>query len=85
MDLHEIIELPNPSTNNQDGTSHMEMNMSGHIHHRGMPEPLPSSSPPTKKDWDAFRLIFTQLYSIENKTLAEVMDIMEREYKFVAT
>jgi hypothetical protein len=44
--------------------------------------PVPSN-PPTKSDWDAYRTVFTQLYSI--KKLRDVMEIMEEKYRFIAT
>ncbi|KAL2756957.1 hypothetical protein ACRALDRAFT_1062623, partial [Sodiomyces alcalophilus JCM 7366] len=35
--------------------------------------------------WEAKRPIITRLYQEEKRSLKEVMDIMEREYQFVAT
>ena len=45
----------------------------------------PPSYPPTAKDWEAYRPLFTQLYSTENRTLKEVMDILRTQYNFRAT
>lgn len=41
--------------------------------------------PPTAKDWDNHRRIFTKLYRGENKTLEQVMEIMRAKYGFKAT
>jgi hypothetical protein len=35
--------------------------------------------------WEGFRDQITQLYSVENKSLDEVMTLVEREHGFVAT
>lgn len=40
---------------------------------------------PTSDDWDRHQLRIHKLYVHENRTLAEVMEIMEREYLFKAT
>jgi hypothetical protein len=45
--------------------------------------PIPNR-PPTTEDWRAYRHIFTQLYSVENKTLKEVVGIMKEQYHFRA-
>lgn len=45
----------------------------------------PSNYPPTARDWENHRRVFTQLYSVENKTLDQVMEIMKNEYGFKAT
>ena len=37
------------------------------------------------EQWEAKRGIITQLYHEENKSLKEVMDILERDYGFSAT
>jgi hypothetical protein len=37
------------------------------------------------KDWEDQRATVQQLYSTENKTLQEVIEIMEKEYGFHAT
>jgi hypothetical protein len=57
--------------------------------HRG---PTPQSSrppvpkyPPTAKDWENYRSIITQMYSVENRTLKDVMEIMKKRYTFRAT
>jgi len=39
---------------------------------------------PTAADWQACRTVFTQLYSVENKTLEEVVGIMKERYNFRA-
>jgi len=46
--------------------------------------PLPNY-PPTAEDWQTHRAIFTQLYNIENRTLKDVMQIMEGRFGFRAT
>lgn len=45
----------------------------------------PPNDPPTRRDWEAYRAIFTQLYRAENKPLKEVMSIMADQYGFKAT
>lgn len=45
----------------------------------------PPSDPPTRRDWEAYRTIFTHLYRTENRSLKEVMSIMADQYKFKAT
>jgi hypothetical protein len=45
--------------------------------------PIPDRHP-TAEDWRACRHIFTQLYSVENKTLPEVIGIMKEQYHFRA-
>jgi hypothetical protein len=45
--------------------------------------PIPNRHP-TAADWQACRAVFTQLYSVENKTLEEVMGIMKERYNFRA-
>jgi len=40
---------------------------------------------PTAEDWATHRHIFTELYSVQNKTLREVMEVMRNEYHFRAT
>lgn len=45
----------------------------------------PPNYPPTAKDWETYRPLFTQLYSVENRTLKEVMDIFRTQYSFRAT
>ncbi|KAH6671171.1 hypothetical protein B0J14DRAFT_656155 [Halenospora varia] len=47
-----------------------------------LPQP---SDPPTRRDWEAYRTIFTHLYRTENRSLKEVMSIMADQYKFKAT
>ncbi|KAE8451744.1 hypothetical protein EG329_003201 [Mollisiaceae sp. DMI_Dod_QoI] len=47
-----------------------------------LPQP---AYPPTRRDWEAYRTIFTHLYLTENRSLKEVMSIMEDQYKFRAT
>jgi hypothetical protein len=44
-----------------------------------------ASTPPTPQDWETYRHIFTQLYSLENKPLKEVQRIMAEQYQFHAT
>ena len=44
-----------------------------------------ASKPPTPQDWEAYRKIFTQLYSLDNKPLKEVQRIMAEQYQFHAT
>jgi hypothetical protein len=44
-----------------------------------------ASKPPTPQDWEAYRCIFTQLYSLDNKPLKEVQRIMAEQYQFHAT
>lgn len=51
-----------------------------------------SPSPPSKtrkrvpaEIWEVKRPIITRLYQEEKRSLKEVMDIMERDYKFTAT
>jgi len=46
--------------------------------------PRPNKEP-TAQDWATHRHIFTELYSVHNKTLNEVMEIMRIEYHFRAT
>jgi hypothetical protein len=46
---------------------------------------LLASKPPTPQDWEAYRHIFTQLYSLDNKPLKEVQRIMAEQYQFNAT
>jgi hypothetical protein len=50
----------------------------------GRPTP-PVTYPPSAKDWENHRRIFTDLYRVENKTLDQVMEIMKNEYGFKAT
>jgi hypothetical protein len=45
--------------------------------------PIPNRHP-TAADWQACRTVFTQLYSVENKTLEEVVGIMKERYNFRA-
>lgn len=47
-------------------------------------DPPVSNRPPTAKDWQAYRTIFTRLYKVENRTLREVMGIMKEQYHFRA-
>jgi len=44
-----------------------------------------ANTPPTPQDWEAYRHIFTQLYSLDNKPLKEVQRIMAEQYQFHAT
>lgn len=46
--------------------------------------PPPPSYPPTSIDLYAYQDIFTRLYSVENKPLREVREIMEEQYGFRA-
>jgi len=45
----------------------------------------PAKYPPTSQDWENHRHIFTRLYSFENKTLDQVMEVMKNDYQFKAT
>jgi Clr5 domain len=40
---------------------------------------------PTAQDWDNIKPVFTKLYSVENRALKEVKNVLERDYGFVAT
>jgi hypothetical protein len=57
--------------------------------HRGptplSPRPPVPKYPPTAKDWENHRSIITQMYSVENRTLKDVMEIMKKRYSFRAT
>lgn len=44
--------------------------------------PVPAS-PPTQRDWDNYRNIFTQLY--QERPLKEVKELLEQRYGFKAT
>jgi tetratricopeptide (TPR) repeat protein len=46
--------------------------------------PVPSY-PPSRKDWDSYRAIFTQLYQVEDKSLKVVKEVLEAQYGFKAT
>lgn len=46
--------------------------------------PVPAS-PPTQRDWDNYRNIFTQLYQVEERPLKEVKELLEQHYGFKAT
>ncbi len=39
----------------------------------------------SKHEWESHRATFERLYGDENKTLKEVMSIMERDYNLKAT
>lgn len=41
--------------------------------------------PPTRKDWESYRGIFTQLYQVEEKPLKTVKELLETQYGFKAT
>jgi hypothetical protein len=41
--------------------------------------------PPSQRDWDAHRTLFTRLYQVEERPLKEVMEIMKDRYQFRAT
>lgn len=41
--------------------------------------------PPSQKDWESYRGIFTQLYQIEEKPLKVVKELLETQYGFKAT
>jgi hypothetical protein len=41
--------------------------------------------PPSPKDWESYRGIFTQLYQIEEKPLKAVKELLETQYGFKAT
>jgi hypothetical protein len=55
----------------------------------GEDEATPPKSPlrfrPTPGDWNSVRPVIKQLYVEENKTLKEVMEIMDREYSHRGT
>lgn len=60
----------------------------GPAHSIDIASPLPPSK--TRKRvpaeiWEVKRPIITRLYQEEKRSLKEVMDIMERDYKFTAT
>ena len=44
-----------------------------------------SSTHPTRTEWDLFRPVIKRLYVDEEKTLKEVMAVMERDYGHRAT
>jgi hypothetical protein len=39
----------------------------------------------TNQDWEDHRPVIVRLYSIERRSLQEVMEAMERDYGFLAT
>ena len=39
----------------------------------------------TDQDWEDHRPVFVRIYSIERRSLQEVMEAMERDYGFLAT
>ena len=41
--------------------------------------------PPSRKDWENYRGIFTQLYQVEEKSLKAVKELLETQYGFKAT
>jgi hypothetical protein len=41
--------------------------------------------PPSPKDWESYRGIFTQLYQVEEKPLKAVKELLETQYGFKAT
>jgi hypothetical protein len=45
----------------------------------------PAKSLPSSGDWEAHVFRIKELYLVENKTLKDVMYIMEKEYGFRAT
>lgn len=45
----------------------------------------PPGNPPTPRDWEAYRAIFTRLYFTEGRKLRDVMAIMEGQHNFHAT
>ncbi|KAK5950848.1 hypothetical protein OHC33_008231 [Knufia fluminis] len=50
-----------------------------------MPSTRATGSSHTKKQWEAVRPLFTQLYIDDGKTLREVRSVLEHEHAFVAT
>jgi hypothetical protein len=51
---------------------------------------MPESSAASKKwateeDWDRHRARITKMYSEENRTLAQLMEVMDKEHDFRAT
>ncbi|KAH8880574.1 hypothetical protein GQ53DRAFT_535268 [Thozetella sp. PMI_491] len=79
------LEKEQTSSSSQSGSTSPES--SGHRGSSGSP---PSTAPANKKwatqdDWETYRPKITRLYDKEDKTLAQVMDILEREHGFHAT
>jgi hypothetical protein len=73
---------PEPAIQTQDGSQvlNVAVDPRQHVNQR---LPIPNRHP-TAADWQACRTVFTQLYSVENKTLEEVMGIMKERYNFRA-
>jgi hypothetical protein len=46
--------------------------------------PIPEY-PPSLRDWESYRGIFTQLYQVEEKPLKVVKELLETQYGFKAT
>jgi hypothetical protein len=49
------------------------------------PPPPATRRPISAQDWDVQRMTIERLYSTECRELREVMEIMERDYGFLAT
>lgn len=76
--IEELDDASDARTTRSDGGSPMLVKLPPYV------KP-PANYPPTARDWENHRRVFTQLYSVENKTLDQVMEIMKNEYGFKAT
>jgi hypothetical protein len=50
-----------------------------------LPSALSPESPPSNEDWLSHQFLIKELYLDEKRTLKEVMEIMARKHKFIAT
>lgn len=41
--------------------------------------------PPARQDWENYRIIFTELYQVQDRPLKEVKELLEQRYGFRAT
>jgi hypothetical protein len=55
-----------------------------HVVHRWPQLPTPGY-PPTQRDWDNYRNIFTELYQVEDRPLKTVKEVLKQHYGFKAT
>jgi hypothetical protein len=76
-----ICDPPNPQA--FDNGEVLMLDEPYHAYERSL-RPVPEY-PPSQKDWESYRGIFTQLYQVEEKPLKVVKELLETQYGFKAT
>lgn len=94
LSMHTAFSPFSDALRNSDAWPISPGDSSNDSHHGSSPEadgasttatPVKSGRTPSRYDWSKYMPIIKKLYIDDDKTLKEVLEIMQREHNFVAT